>query len=120
MIDYFQKSTDIFPSVEIKGGVAVTLRDANQDFGAIGFFSQYAELRSILRKVMEDKGFIKGQFAELISARGMFRFSPTFFKEHPEASWALEKGTGNMITSNSAYSGGYPFSISGDIRSLPS
>lgn len=31
----------------------------------------------------------------------MYRFSDSFFKEHPEANEALSKGTGNMITSNS-------------------
>lgn len=37
VVDFFQKSTDVFPSVDIKGGVAITYRDADKEFGPIGF-----------------------------------------------------------------------------------
>lgn len=43
VVDYFQKSSDVFPTVDIKGGVAIGLRNANKEFGAIGFFSDYPE-----------------------------------------------------------------------------
>lgn len=101
VIDYFQKSTDVFPSVDIKGGVAMTYRDAKQDFGKIGYFTDYSELKTILQKVTLHNDFIKGGFGNLISSRGMYRFKDIFFEDYPKAKEALNKGTGNMITSNS-------------------
>lgn len=101
VVDYFQKSTDVFPSVDIKGGVVITYRNAQQIFGKIGFFSNFPQLSSILKKVYNDNTFIKGEFANIVSSRGMYRFDNLFFLEHPEACEALKKGTGNMITSNS-------------------
>ena len=44
-------STDVFPTVIIKGGVAVMYRDSKQVFGKIGTFTAYAELTSIANKV---------------------------------------------------------------------
>lgn len=48
---YNPKSSDVFPNVDIKGGVAVTYRDASKDYGYIGTFTAYEELNSIVRKV---------------------------------------------------------------------
>lgn len=101
VVDYFQKSNDIFPTVDIKGGVAIGYRDAIKEFGPIGFFSEYSELVSILRKVKLHPHYVYGEFADIISSRGMYRFSDAFFRENPKAQIALNSGTGNMITSNS-------------------
>ncbi len=101
VVDYFQKSTEIFPTVDIKGGVVVTYRDSKKTLGPIGFFSEYGELRSILKKVRQHPGFKEREFAELVSNRGMYRFSDLFFVDNPDAQKALASGTGNMITSNS-------------------
>lgn len=51
VIWYKPKSTDIFPNVDIKGGVAVTFRNAVEDFGSVGTFTAFDELNSIIRKV---------------------------------------------------------------------
>ncbi len=48
---YFPDSTYVFPAVDIKGGVAITYRDNNADFGRIGFFTPFKELSSVLSKV---------------------------------------------------------------------
>ena len=91
----------VFPSVDIKGGVAIGFRDANKEFGAIRYFSEYLELTSILNKVNHHPSFVSGRFSEMISSRGMYRFSEEFFTENIKAKKALNSGTGNMITSNS-------------------
>ena len=52
VIWYKAKSTDVFPNVDIKGGVAVCYRDVKQDFGKIGFFTAYQELNGIYSKVV--------------------------------------------------------------------
>lgn len=52
VLDYKQKSDEVFPNTDIKGGVAVTLRDADTDFGAISIFTAYNELNSIVKKTL--------------------------------------------------------------------
>ena len=52
VIWYKAKSADVFPNVDIKGGVAVCFRDVKQFFGKIGSFTVYQELNSIYSKVV--------------------------------------------------------------------
>lgn len=100
VIRYLHSSTDVFPTVDIKGGIAITYRDATQDFGAIGSFKAYKELGSLSAKVEGHGTFSEGAFAMLVSSRGMYRFTETLFEEYPEAKRLQAKGTGNMIASN--------------------
>ncbi len=57
VLDYEQDSGKIFANTDIKGGVAITYRDADEDFGAIGTFTHYDELNGIMQKVFNKKGF---------------------------------------------------------------
>lgn len=50
VLRYEANSTALFPDVDIKGGVAVTYRDATKDYGAIGTFTAFHELNGIVRK----------------------------------------------------------------------
>lgn len=98
VIDYFPKSEDVFPRTDIKGGVVITLRDVNQDFGKIGTFTPYETLNAIVKKVWADHK--KKSLSEIVSSRGNYRFTEKFFDDYPDASKRLGKGTGNMIVSN--------------------
>ena len=53
VLEYFEDGQTVFPNTEIKGGLAITYRDANRNFGAIEIFTKYEELNSILHKVIE-------------------------------------------------------------------
>lgn len=68
---YKANSLDVFPNVDIKGGVAVTYRDTNQQFGAIGTFKAYPELSSISYKV-EIRG--DRSLMEIIYAESSYKF----------------------------------------------
>ena len=98
IIHYEHTSSKIFPNTKIKGGIVITLRDENQIFGKIGIFTPYKELREIANKVWRIQ---KRSFEEIVSVRGLYRFSDRMFKDYPEASKILGKGTKNMIVSNS-------------------
>ena len=100
VVDYFQKSSDVFPTVDIKGGVAIGLRNANKEFGAIGVFSDYPELKSIMAKVFASPSFQFGQFASLVSSQGIYRFSEKALSEFPRIYEVQGKGTASKITSN--------------------
>ena len=100
VIRYFQKSNIIFPNVDIKGGVAIGLRDVNREFGAIKFFSEFPELVSILSKVSHHVSFVSGEFAEMVSSQGIYRFSEYALTNIPLISQIQGKGTAAKITSN--------------------
>jgi len=58
ILKYQQDSSSIFGnSIEIKGGVAISYRDSNKNFGAIKQFTSYEELNFILHKVINAVGF---------------------------------------------------------------
>lgn len=68
---YKAKSLDVFPNVDIKGGVAVTYRDETQVFGAIGDFMAFEELITIARKValLDER-----PLTDIIYAESSYRF----------------------------------------------
>ena len=47
---YEEDASKIFPNTDIKGGVAVSYRDADKDFGAIRTFTRYSTLNGIMKK----------------------------------------------------------------------
>lgn len=101
VVDYFQKTNEIFDAVDIKGGIAISYWDANQDFGPIGFFSEFSELRSILKKVRQHKTLTKESFSDMVSSQGIYKFSDEAFRSFPRIMEVQGKGTASKITSNS-------------------
>ncbi|MGO1372540.1 MAG: Eco57I restriction-modification methylase domain-containing protein [Senegalia sp. (in: firmicutes)] len=100
-VTYYQsKSNKVFSNTDIKGGVAVTYRDRNKEFGKINIFTPYVKLNAILKKV-EDYYKDFEPFSNIVFPRGSYRFSELFFKENSKAKTIQSKGTGNMIVSNS-------------------
>lgn len=77
---YESDASQIFPDTDIKGGVAITYRDATSDFGAIGVFTVYDTLNAILRKVQKK---MDHDLSEIVANRGVYRFSSLIYKEHP-------------------------------------
>ena len=78
---YQPNTVEVFPDVDIKGGVAVMCRDTNQHFGKIGSFMAYPELNSIYKKVVEAGNFTP--FSESIYPQNKFNLE-TLYDEHPE------------------------------------
>lgn len=81
-VEYFeQKSANVFANTDIKGGVAITYRDTNKDFGAIDVFTSYPELNSILHKVEAKE---EPTLDEEITGRGVYRLTNEALADHPE------------------------------------
>ena len=49
---YKSNSVDVFPNVDIKGGIAVGYRDENQEFGKINTYTAFPQLNSIVNKIV--------------------------------------------------------------------
>lgn len=77
---YEQDSSKVFPNTDIKGGVAVTYRNKNENYGAIGVFTPIPELNSILHRV---KGKLEKSLAEIIYAPTKFDLDH-LYERHPE------------------------------------
>lgn len=94
---YSAKSTDFFPNVDIKGGVAIILRDSSQYFGKLGIFLQYRELNTILTKV---RAINECSLSNQVYSPESYRFSNVMHKENPDIAEKLSKGHLHDITSN--------------------
>ncbi|MCP0886071.1 Eco57I restriction-modification methylase domain-containing protein [Ligilactobacillus sp. WILCCON 0076] len=69
---YFEtNSAKVFSNTDIKGGVTVTYRDRNKDFGEIGTFTIFPELNSILKKVRQDV-IQNGSLTKIIYSQNKF------------------------------------------------
>ena len=81
VLEYTQKSDEVFANTDIKGGVAVTYRDGTRNFGPIEVFTSFSELNSILKKVESQTD---ESLSSIISNRGLYRFSKKAYQEQPE------------------------------------
>lgn len=97
VVQYWANSADVFPTVDIKGGVAVTYWDKNKAFEKIGTFVAYDELRTILKKVLESNF---KTFADLVYTRTLYRFTDVLYKENPWAESRPSKGHLYDMSSN--------------------
>lgn len=108
VIWFDQNSSNIFPNTDIKGGVAVTYRDKDKDFGKIGIFTIFDELNKIVKKVENDDQF--SPFSEIVYPQGIYRFSSLFFEKYPQAEKLQGKGTKAKIVSKSLQNLDFAFS----------
>lgn len=81
--------TKYFLTLILRGGVAITFRDANKKFGAIGTFTKYPFLNEVLNKV---RHYSSESMESIVSVRGNYRFSPFFLKR-----FQLRKGKSEKV-----------------------
>ena len=81
VVFYEQKSGNVFPNTDIKGGVVVLLRDKNKVFGKIGTFTNFEELNSMLVKVSSKTTHTIETF---ITGRGIYRLTDKAIDEYPQ------------------------------------
>jgi hypothetical protein len=85
---YEQDSSKVFINTDIKGGVAVTYRDSDINFGAIGTFTAFQELNSIIKKVVETDS---GSFSSIIFGQEIYKYTEKLHKDYPKAESYLSK-----------------------------
>lgn len=100
VINYFPDSKSIFDTVDIKGGVVITLHNTKENYGKIKVFTPFKELNEIMKKIELIDGENYKSICDITSSRGNYRFTKDFLKQNPFISERLGNGTGDMIVSN--------------------
>ena len=78
---YEEDASKVFANTDIKGGVAVTYRAANKNFGPIKAFVQYDELRGILKKAGADN--IADSLTEIADSSNVYNLK-NIYDDHPD------------------------------------
>ena len=86
---YEPDCSKIFPNTDIKGGIAITYRDAEKRFGKIEHFIVFDELRSIDQKVGTTE---ENSFSQIVFPSEAYRFTKQMYEEYPEVEALLSKG----------------------------
>lgn len=94
---YKPNSADVFPEVDIKGGVVVTYRDEKTNFGKIGTYTAKHELNTILSKVTQRCNHF---LSEWVYAPESYKFSKALHNKNPWIKERLSAGHQYDITSN--------------------
>ena len=96
---YESDAVKVFPDAieDIKGGILISLHNINCNYGAIGVFSPYKELNSILNKVKQSKDF--ESIEDAVSSQGVFKFTKECLAKYPEIEKLSGKGTKEKIVS---------------------
>ena len=86
---YEQDSSKVFANTDIKGGVAITYRDSNKNFGAIEMFTDFEELNSILKKVKNRTDF--KSINKIIYLQNKFDLN-ALYEDYPELKSEIGSG----------------------------
>lgn len=97
VIFFEQKSATIFPNTDIKGGVAITYRDAAKNFGKIGTFISDETLRDIAFKI---KGKINHSLSQIHHNRSSYRLTEKVYEDNPSLLELNKSSERFMIGSN--------------------
>lgn len=96
VLNYEKDAAKIFPNTDIKGGVAITYRDSNSEFGRIGVFTKYNELNRIVAKVHARNNY--RPLTDIIYQQNKFNL-PVLYKDYPEYKSIIgSKGTEKRLT----------------------
>lgn len=97
-IEYFNaKSDEVFPNVDIKGGIVIIFRDKNKIFGEIDTFIPFKELRSIFHKV---KSITKENMSNFVYSPDSYRFTDCLFIENPYLIGRTDKTHAKAVASS--------------------
>jgi hypothetical protein len=96
VLTYQQKSSDIFPGTYIEGGVAVTFRNYKKNFGAIGTFTTFVELNSILQKVAS---FSTNSIGDILYSNTSYKYSTRLLAENEQFSSRISGGSRRYASS---------------------
>lgn len=96
--EFWNKSVRLFDDTDIKGGIAISLRDKEVANGPIGLFTPYPELNAIVQSVCKNEKF--RSMSDIVVSRTAYRFTDLMHEEHPEAMSQLSNGHPYDVSTN--------------------
>ena len=86
---YWIDSKDVFPTVEIPGGIAASYWNTNIDMGEIGLFTPYKQLNSIASKI---KACTNQYLSSIVSPRELYSITDKLYEENPSLEGRQSQG----------------------------
>lgn len=104
VVSFFNKSDEIFPNTDIKGGVAISMWDVKESFGSIknqyapaGIYIPFPKLTSIMKKV----SLISSEYLDsIVYAPENYKFTEKLHNDNPTVISRLSKGHKYDLKSN--------------------
>jgi hypothetical protein len=96
VLHYEPESKRIFSNTDIKGGVAISYRATNKNFGIIDTFTPYMLLNEIFKKISNMPNF--KSIETIMSGRDLFHYSKTCFDAFPNMK--SRNNNNNVVNSN--------------------
>ena len=97
IIKYYDNSRDVFPSVDIKGGVAIGYRDRNLILGPIETFTANDFMTSILKKVTKNA---TSYLNEIWVSNTSYCYAKAFFSDNPSFKSRVSGGSSRYLSSS--------------------
>lgn len=95
---YVDNSDKLFPGTDIKGGIAVTYRDASKNGEPIGTFTKYPELNDILQKVVQAGG--RSLETVGITSSRSYRYLDVLYDVYPHLMELRPEGNAALVNTN--------------------
>ncbi len=99
VLDYAPDAKKYFRGVDIDGGVAVTVYDSSENFGAIGTFTAFEELNTIHKKVCVDNKNFR-PLSEIMRGQMTYRLSAKAYEDFPDLPERLPNRTDTALRTN--------------------
>ena len=94
VLHYEQDGSKLFPTTEIKGGIAITYHDDATLFGPIGVFTAHAELNSIIKKVTSSDSFTP--LSEIVITSYAYHFTENMHRDFPNLRYEEDENGNNI------------------------
>lgn len=98
VLHYEQDASKIFANTEIKGGVAITYHNVQENYGPIDTFTAFNELNAIIHKIRSCSQFTS--LSKIVVTSYAYHFTDVLHKNHPEVASQLSKGHAYDLKSN--------------------
>lgn len=94
VLHYEGDASKIFANTDIKGGVAITIRNQYKNYGKIDVFTVYNELNNIMRKVLSQSN---DNLSSLVYPKSHYGFSEQLYVDYPSLKARLTTGNEYII-----------------------
>lgn len=97
LVHYFSSSTELFPNVDIKGGVSVIIKNTTEIFEPIETFIPYPEMKRVYKKI---KKVSIDNLGSIAHSNSSYKFTPKLYEENKSLTGRATHAERHTIGSN--------------------